>query len=213
MKTWIVGITALAIAVIAIALLWDLQSGGKTSVPEQGKAAAAQAEVGDLPAPDRAESRNTVRARAAAATQPPTQPSAKNGDPAPLAPEERTEEFERLLAGEVPGRIREAAAPCYDGSGISYKRLENSDDSIDFDFTLRLKSGVVTLENLKLTKGIGNQTDGCVMRVLSRLSWRDQVNPDFTMDMSDSISLLALKKWGEPMPHEIEEVPEEPPEE
>ena len=143
---------------------------------------------------------------------PTNKPQPRGDDPELLRNEERTMEFERLLAQGIPGRIREATAHCYDGSGKTYKQLENNEESLDFDYTARLKGGVFTLEDIEITKEFGNRIDKCIRQSLSRLSWRDTVNPDFTMKMSDSITLLELKKWGEPMPHEMQEIPEEPPE-
>ena len=193
----------MAIVVGVIALLLNLRSESKT-LPGQTKALTQN----DSTSGDTA-GQTMVHT---AATEPKKQPAIKRNDPDLLREEERTEEFERLLAREIPGRIREATAHCYDGSGKSYKQLESNEESLEFDYTARLKSGVFTLEDLKITKKFGNKIDGCVKQALTRLSWRDTVNPDFTMKMGDSITLLELKKWGEPMPHELEEVPEDPPE-
>lgn len=202
MKNWMLGALALAVIIGVVALLWNLQSEGKTPPGEpQGKATAGQT------APGKSAARSmTGSARA----QPDSLRSGDPDDPEPLRMEERTMEMEHLLAGDLPGRIREATAHCYDGSGFSYKQLENDETSLDFDYTAYLKDGVFTLRDIKVTKKFGTSTDDCVVKELSRLTWKDPVNPDFTMAMSDSIKLLELKKWGEPMPHELEEVPEDP---
>lgn len=197
------GALALAIVVGVIALLWNLQSEGKAPLPghPQSKVTSDRPSSNDT-------TRRTMMGSANARTT--DQPSRGSDDPEPLRMEERTMEMEHLLAGELPGRIREATAHCYDGRGFSYKQLENDERSLDFDYTAYLKDGVFSLRDIKITKKLGTSTDECVIKVLSRLSWNDPVNPDFTMAMSDSIKLLELKKWGEPMPHELEEVPEDP---
>jgi hypothetical protein len=132
--------------------------------------------------------------------------------PAPLTAEEKASiDMERVLAGEVPQRVKAAAAGCFDGSGMGYKDLENTDDAIDLDFQVVLKNGTASIQNVKLARGIGDaDLEHCVVEAVGEVQWQDPVNPDFSIEMGDTISMLALKKWGEPMPHELEEIPETP---
>lgn len=198
---------ALAIATLvgAALLVWELRSGNAPAAaaggPGEGQAGAAGHTNTSAQRGDRGGAAPGIEAVAGA-----------GGTPAPLTPDERASiDMERVLAGEVPQRVRAAASGCYDGSHLSYKELENDAGTIDLDFKVILNNGTVTLQNVRLAKGIGDaDLEQCVVEAVSEISWEDPVNPDFSVEMSDAVSLLALRKWGEPMPHELEEVPESP---
>lgn len=202
---------ALAVATLVGAglLVWELRSSSApAAAPARGSNGAGGAAAGD-DGP-----RGPVRATAGT---PGESGTGQAGDPeaevpAPLTPEEKASiDMERVLAGEVPQRVKAAAAGCFDGSGMGYKELENSGDAIDLDFQVVLKNGTASIRNVKLVKGVGDaDLEHCVVEAVGEVQWQDPVNPDFSIEMGDTISMLALKKWGEPMPHELEEIPETP---
>lgn len=197
------GILAVIIAAGVLALLWNLRSEEKASHAQQPYSAT---ELDDTTQP----SGSQAGPAKAVGSKPKIKSSDDGKDPMPLRPEDRNFELDRLLAREVPARIREAAIHCFDASGFSYKQLENSEEAIEFDYTLRMKAGVASVQNVKLTQGIDGNLDNCVIKAISGLTWQGSAPRDFITDMSDTISLLTFKKWGEPMPHELEEVPEDP---
>lgn len=204
-KNWLIGILAVAVIVAGVFLVLQVSGAGKTS-----SATAANTSGKHSGAKHNRSGFGSARSGAGGVQGDGT--PAEPELPAPLTVEERsTMEMERLLAGEVRRRIRVAASGCYDGSLFTYKTLENEEKDIEIEFTLVLKDSQFTLEGLKLTSGIGDaDLEECVIEMVSEITWQDKVNADFSQPMSDAISLLALKKYGAPMPHELEEEPEDP---
>jgi hypothetical protein len=203
MKTWsLAGLAGVILVGLAL-LIWNLRSGGSGSATPEASAGSRSSTAGAVGS----------RGRPGAVGVPGGEAAAPGDDtPAQLSPDEHDSiDMERILQGEAPRRVRAAAAVCYDGTFSSYKELERQDKSIDIEYTLMLKNGTYSLQDVKLTDSLGKpKLEDCVVEEVSAISWKDPVNADFTMPMSDSISLLALKKYGEPMPHELEEIPEDP---
>lgn len=125
--------------------------------------------------------------------------------PAPLDDQAaRTTTMENFLAGEVPRRLLEAAAGCYN-TGFSYKQLEADGATIELDYMIAVKGGVASLQNVKMTRGMGKpELEDCVVEVVGETQWEVGLTTEFTQQASYGINLLALKKFSEPLPHELD---------
>lgn len=198
MKHWTLAALGLATLAVIGLVLWNLRGGdGAASSTVEASSGAARSPGSAI----------TPGASGIASGGPNTPVSPGNGEvgdePAPLADEvARTTTMENFLAGDVPRRLLEMASSCYN-TGFSYKQLEADGASIDLDYVIEVKAGVASIRNVTLKQGMGKpELEDCILEVVDGMHWNVSMASDFTQPASYGIDLLALKKFGEPLPHE-----------
>jgi hypothetical protein len=179
------GLTALAAAVVVMigALLWQLRAGdgspGKTAATGERPAAVAwRPAAAAAPAP----------AKSVAAPGP--RPQLAGEDEIPLPVPDGTDESQQLLAGDVPQKIlAAAAADCYRDEPGRFERMR-------LEYHLRILGGTARISDVSLVSSdLGApRLEGCIVELLSELSWSIPDAPDLEERLEIAISLLDLQK-------------------
>jgi hypothetical protein len=200
MKQWTLVTLGLVTAAVIALVLWNLRSGSST-------ASSATAGPGDRVAAGAASGTSAHPRVAASAHETGVSGASEDPNAIPAALEDtaaRAPTMENFLAGEVPRRVLEAAAGCYN-TGFSYKQLEAEGATIELDYLIEVKAGQASIKNVKMTRGMGKpELEDCVVQVVGETQWEVAMTTSFSQEASYGINLLALKKFGEPLPHELD---------
>lgn len=192
-KNLLLGGLAIAVVAGAAVLLYSVRSGSDGAGVAQATTStysARSGSPGDRP--------NVTQGGAPAVSD----TDSESDRPPMISNEERsTVEMSYVLARSVPRRIREWVGPCYD-SAFSYKTLEDDDHHIDIEYTLVLQDGVFSLRDVKMTGRIGKpELEACILEGVAEIKWRaaNGETREYSVPMSDELTLLELAKFGEPM--------------